>query len=277
MSENTATGNTSSGDASRETFSAKVISEKIRERRERVFLALAAVFLCAMTMLNIIGITRFIDLGFFTLAVGVLPYPITFLVTDLISELYGQKRANYLVTVGLVLNFFILGTLTLGNYLPGVELAAQPPWQTLSLTGEVFLPNGSSVSGDVELFELLYATTTGAVFASMMAYIAAQYCDVKLFHFWKRLTNGKHLWLRNNGSTIFSQIVDSVIVISVTFGAAFMAGTISLAVMLSYMWSNYLFKLTVALLDTPFIYLGVHYLKRYLELTDEEVLAHIHD
>lgn len=253
------------------------IPAHIRERRERVFLAMAAVFLCAMTMLNIIGITRFIDLGFFTLAVGVLPYPITFLMTDLISELYGQKRANYLVSVGLVLNFFILGTLTLGMYLPAVEPAAQPPWQTLSLNGEVFLPNGTSVEGDVELFRILYATTSGAVFASMMAYIAAQYCDVKLFHFWKRLTNGKHLWLRNNGSTVVSQLVDSLVVISVTFGAAFMAGTISLAVMLNYMWSNYVFKLCVALLDTPFIYLGVHYLKKYLEMSDEEVLAHIHD
>ena len=253
------------------------ISDTIRERRERVFLALAAVFLCAMTMLNIIGITRFIDLGIFTVAVGVLPYPITFLVTDLISELYGQKRANYLVTVGLVLNFFILGTLTLGSYIPAVDPSAQPPWQTLNLASDVILPNGSTVSGQVELYSLLYATTSGAVFASMMAYIAAQYCDVKLFHFWKRLTNGKHLWLRNNGSTLVSQMVDSFVVISVTFGAAFMAGTISLAVMINYMWSNYLFKLTVALLDTPFIYLGVHYLKRYLELSDEEVLAHIHD
>lgn len=253
------------------------IPAHIRERRERVFLAMAAVFLCAMTMLNIIGITRFIDLGFFTLAVGVLPYPITFLMTDLISELYGQKRANYLVTVGLVLNFFILGTLTLGMYLPAVDAAAQPPWQTLPLSSEVFLPNGSSVEGDTELFRILYATTSGAVFASMMAYIAAQYCDVKLFHFWKRLTNGKHLWLRNNGSTIVSQLVDSLVVISVTFGAAFLAGTISLSVMITYMWSNYVFKLVVALLDTPFIYLGVHYLKKYLELTDEEVLAHIHD
>tara|TARA_R110002072_G_scaffold13418_12_gene56270 strand:- start:29079 stop:29843 length:765 start_codon:yes stop_codon:yes gene_type:complete len=254
-----------------------LITEAIRERRERVFLVLAAIFLCAMTMLNIIGITRFIDLGFFTLAVGVLPYPITFVVTDLICELYGQKRANFLVTVGLCLNFFILGALTLGNLVPSVDPAVQPPWQTLHLSQDVMLPNGSVVAGQIELYHLLYATTSGAVFASMMAYIAAQYCDVKLFHFWKRLTNGKHLWLRNNGSTMISQMVDSVVVISVTFGAAFLAGTMSFAVMLTYMWSNYLFKLTVAALDTPFIYLGVHYLKRYLELSDEEVLAHIND
>lgn len=253
------------------------MSEVIRERRERVFLVLAAIFLCAMTMLNIIGITRFIDLGFFTLAIGVLPYPITFLVTDLISELYGQRRANFLVTVGLCLNFFILGTMTLGNYLPAVDPSFQPPWQTINLASDVALPNGDVVSNQVELYTLMYATTSGAVFASMMAYIAAQYIDVKLFHFWKRLTNGKHLWLRNNGSTVFSQMVDSLVVISVTFGAAFLAGSMTLAAMLTLMWSNYLFKLTVALLDTPFIYLGVHYLKKYLEMSDEEVLAHVNN
>lgn len=253
------------------------MTEVVREKRERVFLVLAAIFLCAMTMLNIIGITRFIDLGIFTVAVGVLPYPITFLVTDLISELYGKKRANFLVTVGLCLNFFILGTMTLGNYIPSVDPSLQPPWQTINLASDVALPNGDVVSQQVELYALLYATTSGAVFASMMAYIAAQYVDVRLFHFWKRLTNGKHLWLRNNGSTIVSQMVDSLVVISVTFGAAFLAGSMTLAVMLSLMWSNYLFKLAVALLDTPFVYLGVHYLKKHLEMSDEEVLAHVHD
>ena len=76
---------------------------------------------------------------------------------------------------------------------------------------------------------------------------------------------------------MISQMVDSVVVISVTFGAAFLAGSMTIATMLTYMWSNYLFKLTVAALDTPFIYLGVHYLKRYMEMTDEEVLAHVDD
>jgi uncharacterized PurR-regulated membrane protein YhhQ (DUF165 family) len=252
------------------------MNEQISERRERVFLVLAGLFLSAMTMLNIIGITRFIQLGPFALAVGVLPYPLTFLCTDLISELYGKARANFLVTVGLLLNFFILGTMWLGNMIPSVDPSNQPPWQLIHLAESVGLPNGDTVSNQVELFTLLYSTTTGAVFASMMAYIAAQYCDVYLFHFWKRLTNGKHLWLRNNGSTLISQIVDSVMVVTVTFGAAFLAGSMSFAVMMTLMGSNYLFKLTVALLDTPFIYVGVHYLKSYCQFTDEEILAHAH-
>ena len=80
----------------------------LTERRERTFLVLAGIFLCAMTLLNVIGITRFVQLGPMALAVGVLPYPLTFLCTDLICELYGKSRANFLVTVGLGLNFFSL-------------------------------------------------------------------------------------------------------------------------------------------------------------------------
>ncbi|MBT3622730.1 MAG: queuosine precursor transporter, partial [Gammaproteobacteria bacterium] len=216
------------------------ISDEVREKRERVFLVLAGFFLCAMTMLNIIGITRFIQLGPMALAVGVLPYPLTFLCTDLISELYGRARANFMVTVGLGLNFFILGTMWLGNAMPSVGPENQPPWQLIQLAEDVALPNGSSVTGSVELFTLLYSTTTGAVMASMVAYIAAQYCDVYIFHFLKRLTKGKHLWLRNNGSTMISQGVDSFMVITVTFGAQFLAGVMSAGAMLVLMASNYL-------------------------------------
>ena len=246
----------------------------LTERRERTFLVLAGIFLSAMTLLNVVGITRFIQLGPLALAVGVLPYPLTFLCTDLISELYGRGRANFLVSVGLGINFLILGVLTLGASAPAVPEAVMPPWQVLQLAAPVTLPNGTVVESEVGLFQLIYATTSGAVFASMMAYIAAQYCDVYMFHFWKRLTDGKHLWLRNNGSTLISQGVDSLMVISVTFGATFISGGITLAGMLVLMGSNYLFKMMCALADTPFFYLGVHYLKGYLDLTDEEIHAH---
>ena len=251
------------------------ISAAIRERRERVFLVLAGFFLCAMTMLNIIGITRFIELGPLALAVGVLPYPLTFLCTDLISELYGRARANFLVTVGLMLNGFIIGTMWLASQIPSVAPGSQPPWQLIQLAENIALPNGDMVSGQVELFSLLYATTSGAIIASMLAYIAAQYCDVFMFHFWRNLTKGKHLWLRNNGSTLISQGVDSFMVITVTFGAQFFADNITLKAMLILMGSNYLFKMACALIDTPFFYLGARYLKNHLQITNEELQAHI--
>ncbi|GAB3310291.1 VUT family protein [Haliea atlantica] len=245
--------------------------EVVWERRERVFLILAGTFLCAMTLLNVIGITRFIQLGPMALAVGVLPYPLTFLCTDLVSELYGRARANFLVSVGLGLNFFILGVLFLGDATPSVGPEAMPPWQVLQLAAPVSLPNGETVSGSIGLYQLIYATTSGAVFASMLAYIAAQYCDVQLFHFWRRVTRGKYLWVRNNFSTLMSQMVDSVMVITVTFGAAFLRGEIAFQALLVLIGSNYLFKALVALLDTLPFYLAVHHLRRYLHLGPDDI------
>jgi uncharacterized PurR-regulated membrane protein YhhQ (DUF165 family) len=245
----------------------------LAERRERVFLVLAGIFICAMTMLNILGITRFIQLGPMQLAVGVLPYPITFLCTDLICELYGKARANFMVTLGLCLNFFILGFIYLGNLAPSVGPEALPPWQVMHLAEPVSLPNGSIVEQQVELYTLIYATTSGAVFASMMAYIAAQYCDVQLFHFWKRVTKGKHLWIRNNFSTMISQLVDSFMVVLVTFGAAYFAGNITAAALVTLMFSNYIFKFCVAIIDTGPFYFGVYKLRAYLQLQPGEIAA----
>ena len=230
-------------------------SESAFPKHEKLFLLLAGVFICAMTMLNILGITRFIEIGPMALAVGVLPYPITFLCTDLICELYGKQRANFVVTIGLVLNGFILSFLWLGQIIPAVPPESMPPWQLIHLAEPVALPNGEQYDASVELFDLIYACTSGAVFASMLAYIFAQYCDVRLFHFFKKLTNGKHLWLRNNGSTLISQAVDSFVVIMVTFGAVFFQGDMAMAQLLTLMASNYLFKMTVAIVDTlPFYY-----------------------
>ncbi|MGV6806654.1 MAG: queuosine precursor transporter [bacterium] len=253
------------------TDSHAVDPAKIAERRERVFLALAGTFLCAMTLLNVVGITRFIQLGPMTLAVGVLPYPLTFLCTDLICELYGRRRANFMVTVGLCLNFFIIAVLWLGNAIPAVPPEMQPPWQTLQLSSDVVLPSGVTVSGSIEMFELIYATTSGAVFASMMAYIAAQYADVRLFHFWKRLTNGKYLWVRNNFSTLISQLVDSFVVIAVTFGASLIDGRLGLATFLLLMANNYLFKMMAALLDTLPFYFLTRKLSAYLHIQNIDV------
>jgi uncharacterized PurR-regulated membrane protein YhhQ (DUF165 family) len=248
-----------------------ILDPVIYERRERVFLVLAGIFICAMTMLNLLGITRFIELGPMQLAVGVLPYPITFLCTDLICELYGKARANFMVTLGLGLNFFILGFLYLGNLAPSVGPEAMPPWQLLHLSQPVALPNGTVVEQSVELYKLIYATTSGAMFASMIAYIAAQYCDVQLFHFFKRVTKGKHLWIRNNFSTMISQLVDSFMVILVTFGAAYLAGSITMATLATLMFSNYIFKFCIAILDTGPFYLGVYKLRTYLQLEDGEL------
>ena len=229
----------------------------LHERRERVFIVLAGLFLGTLAMLNILGITRFLDLSFtlpglgwhvpMPLAVGVLPYPVTFLCTDLISEFYGRKRANFVVTVGLLLNAWVVFILWVGGALPGFE--------------------GEDASG---VFFQVRALAFGAVTASMAAYLAAQYDDVQLFHFWKTLTRGKHLWLRNNGSTLVSQLVDAIAVTLVTHFLSHALpideATALWPQLLTFIGASYVFKMVTALLDTGPFYLLVHSLGRYLRL-----------
>ncbi|MHC5111537.1 MAG: queuosine precursor transporter [Planctomycetota bacterium] len=252
------------------------LASPLHERRERVFIALAGTFLGAMTMLNVLGITRFIHIGPLALAVGVLPYPITFLCTDFISEFYGRRRANFVVTIGLGLNLFVLTFLWLGHQLPGITEAARPPWQpigswnappwqTLQLAEEISL-FGSGPVDRIDLFEIVYRCTSASVFASMFAYVAAQFCDVYLFHFWKKLTKGKHLWLRNNGSTMISQLVDATAVIFIVFWTDFSTGKKTIGAMLALVGSNYLFKVCVAAVDTIPFYLGSAWLSKYLRI-----------
>ena len=229
-----------------------------RIRRQRVFLVLSGIFLGTLAMLNILGISRFIDFSFtvfglripMELAVGVLPYPITFICTDLISELYGRKRATDVVWVGLLLNVWVMFILWLGGALPGSESPVFFEIRTLAF---------------------------GAVTASMIAYLFAQWCDVQMFHFWKWLTGGRHLWLRNNGSTLVSQLVDTVAVILLTH---FYAKALPIEAtepvwpqLLTFIASGYIFKVVVALVDTGPIYLLVGWLRPFLGVARNEEIG----
>lgn len=237
-----------------------------RDRRERVLLVLTGIFLASMAMLNILGLTRFVQIGPLSVAVGVLPYPITFLCTDLIGEFYGRRRAAFVVWTGFLINAFVISFVWLGDRMPAVPEDRQPPHQSLELAESFTLPNGEPSGTEVELFHIVYTATAASVLASMAAYLAAQFCDVFLFHFWKRVTKGKHLWLRNNGSTLGSQLVDSVVVISIVFGRPFAAGEMALGTFVGLMLSNYAFKALAALVDTGPFYLAVRLLGPYLGL-----------
>ena len=242
-----------------------------QKRRQRVFLILSGIFLGTLALLNVLGISRFIDLSFdvfglsipMVVAVGVLPYPVTFMCTDLISELFGEKKARDMVWVGLLLNAWVVFLLWLGGVLPGFE-PIDP------VTGTPALDEAGRLPVFFEIRELAF----GAVAASMMAYLIAQFCDVRLFHFWKNLTQGKHLWLRNNASTMISQIVDTTAVILITH---FYAQALPIngdepiwPQLLVFIASGYVFKLVVAAADTGPIYLAVRYLRPYLGLSGHD-------
>lgn len=202
------------------------------------FLILAAVFLSSLVVCNLIA-NKFltVDLGFkvFTLSAGALPYPITFLATDLLSELYGRRRANQVVWSGFAASLFALLALWMGAQFSAIA--------------------DSPVSD--ETYAAAFSNTWRVIAASMLAYLFAQFFDVRLFHFWKRLTKGRHLWLRNNASTVFSQLLDSVLVVLVLFSGVWEAEQ-----MVATMFDLWLFKAMVALVDTPLFYLGTWWLKR---------------
>ena len=246
-----------------------VTPEIYEKRRQRLFLVLSGMFLGTLAMLNILGISRFLDLSFdvfgitipMVVAIGVLPYPITFICTDLISELYGEKKAHDMVWMGVLLNALVIFLLWLGGVLPGFYLDP---------SGQPLVDAAGREPTFFEIRELAF----GAVAASMVAYLAAQICDVRLFHFWKRLTNGKHLCLRNNASTMVSQIVDTTAVILVThFYAAALPVNADEPIwpqLMVFIASGYVFKLVVAALDTGPIYLAVAYLRPWLGLQENE-------
>jgi len=251
------------------------IHPKFLQRRERVFLLLAGLFWGSLVMLNILGTSRFINLSSwiglspdsdiqFVLAVGVLPYPITFLCTDFISELYGRNRANFVVWIGLMLNIWVLFILWLGG-------ALNPP---------EFMSNGINGVNELKEVPREYAfyyirnLTFGATIASMLAYLCAQFVDVYIFHYLKELTKGKKLWLRNNLSTLTSQLVDTSAVILITYlytdALPINAREAVFPQLMMLIASGYLFKAAIALLDTiPFVY-GTCFLKRYLGMQAEK-------
>ena len=227
--------------------------------QDRIYLLLGGIFIASLISSNLIFQKFFfwtpfaflanIDSGnwvswlseyTFELSVGILPYPITFLVTDIISEIYGREKANRVVMVGFISSIFIMGVVMVGDMVSATQ------WSPV----------------DDSVFHRVFGLFGPAVFASMTAYITAQFIDIRIFHFWKRKTNNRHLWLRNNGSTIFSQLIDtlSVLFLLCSFGV------IDWVRFYPLLLNGFLFKVLVALIDTPFFYLFSHLLRKYFGL-----------
>ena len=222
---------------------------------QRIYLFLGALFITSLVVSNLIFQKFFYWYPFnieifgtklFEISVGILPYPITFLITDLISEIYGKKRANQVVVAGIFASFFSMCIVYVANAVPST--------------------NWSPVNDD--LFTNVFGSTAIAVFASMMAYLLAQFIDIQIYHFWKRLTQGKHLWLRNNFSTFLSQFVD-------TFTVLFLLcsfGKIGWDKFIGLLIAGFIFKVLIAALDTPFLYLGVYWFRKRFGLkVNEEI------
>ncbi|MBT8279770.1 MAG: queuosine precursor transporter [Bacteroidia bacterium] len=222
---------------------------------QRIYLLLGALFITSLVVSNLIFKKFFywhpVDVEIFgtklfEISVGILPYPITFLITDLISEIYGKKRANQVVVAGIFASFFSMLIVYVANAAPATE------WSPVNDT----------------LFSSVFGSTAIAVLASMMAYLFAQFIDIQIYHYWKALTKGKHLWLRNNFSTFLSQFIDTATVLLLL--CAF--GEIEWNLFLGLLIAGFLFKVMIAALDTPFLYLGVYlFRKRFNLKVNEEI------
>ncbi len=214
------------------------------KQAETAYLILAALFITSLVTSNLIFQKFFhwnpFGLFEFELSVGIIAYPITFLVTDIISEVYGRKRANRVVQAGVFASAFALLIVIVSTEAPATA------WSPIN--------DGT--------FKKVFGFTFIAVGASLAAYLLAQFLDVHIFHFWKRMTKGKHLWLRNNFSTFSSQLVDTGTVLLLLCGF----GVIEWKLFVPLLINGYLFKVMFALFDTPIIYLIVYFMRRHFEL-----------
>ena len=230
-------------------------------RIETAYVVLVSAFSVVLVLTNVVGVKLF-TFSFFglleepiTLTSGIVTYPLTFLFTDVVSELYGKRRADFMVVLGFFLSFMMLGIVALVTGLPGSEV-----WVNRDL-------GFTDVAGMQRAFETVFTLPGVLVAASMSAYLTAQLLDNRLFHLWRRLTKGKHLWLRNNGSTVLSQFVDTVIVNSIFLGWGM---GLSASVVWSIILANYVCKVCLAALDTPLIYLAIAFLKKYLAIEKQD-------
>ena len=215
----------------------------------KLYLILASLFITSLVVSNLIFQKFFYWHPFdieifgeklFYLSVGILPYPITFLITDLISEIYGKKKANQVVTVGIFAAIFSTLIIYVADSVPAME---------------------NSPVDDL-LFRKVFGSTIIAVLSSMLSYLFAQYIDIHIYHFWKNLTKGRMLWLRNNFSTFFSQFVDTFTIVSLLIIFEILPQDKFLVLIVS----GFLFKVMVAIFDTPLLYLCVWLFRRKFNL-----------
>ena len=233
------------------------MTKKDRKLAYEIYFYLGAIFISSLVVSNLIfqkffywypfGEFTVFGASIFEISVGILPYPITFLITDIISEIFGKKKANQIVTIGIVASFFSMSIVLLANKVPAIQ---------------------ESPIND-KVFSSVFALSPIAVLASMIAYLLAQYTDITIYHFWKKETEGKHLWLRNNFSTFISQFIDTFTVVLLLCVFKVLPWNLFYGLLIS----GFLFKIFIAFLDTPLLYFFVYILRKRFNLSVEEEIV----
>ena len=225
------------------------MNKKDKALAYQIYLYLAALFITSLVVSNLIFQkffywypieTSIFGIPLFELSVGILPYPITFLITDLISEVFGKKKANQVVVAGILASFFSVGILLLADLVPAIP----------------------SSPIDDKTFSQVFSLSPLAILSSMIAYLCAQFIDIRIYHFWKKRTQGKQLWLRNNFSTFASQFLDTFTVILLLCIFKVLPWNMFVGLVIS----GFVFKVLVAAIDTPFLYLFVYLIRKRFNL-----------
>ncbi len=219
------------------TYPLRLIREYERAEKRKpldgAYAILLGIFVGCLVTSNFIAI-KLCNLWGLIVPAAVIAYSATFTMTDIISDVYGRKASSYAVWAGFAANVSMVILVLSGWILPPLATQFQQRYEVLLSTPRI-------------------------VAASMVAYLVSQNHDVIAFHFWKAVTRGRHLWLRNNASTAVSQFIDTCIFITLAF-----YGSVPIGILFKMILSQYLVKLMIAICDTPFVYLGVKLVRNEL-------------
>ncbi|MFQ5867531.1 MAG: queuosine precursor transporter [bacterium] len=204
-------------------------TERAIQREEKAYILLIAIFVGGLVIAGVLA-SKIVNVAGLTVPAGVLAYSITFPITDIICEVWGRKRGKYVVFSGFMTLLVVLGLIRLALLWPRAPFWTQE-----------------------EAFARILGSTSRIIIASFIAYLVSQYHDIWAFHFWRKVTKGKYLWLRNNASTFVSQFIDTSIFITIAFYGSMPVFTL--------IKGQYIIKLLIAILDTPVVYCGVWLIK----------------
>ncbi len=215
-------------------------------RKEKLFILLGGFFITNAILGEVIG-GKLLSIGPFTMSMGILPWPIVFLMTDIINEFFGKEGVKKLtwLTTGLIAYLFVMLFI-------GQRLNASPI---------------SPISN--EQFSAVFGQTSWLIIASLIAFLASQFIDVTIFWLLREKTGRKMIWLRSTGSTVISQLVDTFIVAGIGF---YLPGKLNFNDFINTASTGYAFKLIIAVSLTPFIYLGHHIINKYLGNQSDDLI-----
>ena len=210
-----------------------------QSKKDTVYVVLAGIFITNAVVAELIG-GKLIYVGPYLMSIGILPWPIVFLTTDLINEYFGEKGVKKLslITASLIAYCFVL--LFFALRIPAVK--------------------GANLVTDAQ-FNGVFGQSMWIIVGSITAFLVSQLIDVSIFHFFKNKTGNKMIWLRSTGSTVISQFFDSFIVLGIAF---WMTGKMTTDVYIASAFTGYFVKLIIAILLTPLIYLGHSLIEKYI-------------